>query len=122
MIIKAPAKINLYLEIINKREDGYHNLESIMHTVSLCDTLEFELSDNIELFCSDKDLPTDKTNLVYKTVAKLKKKYNIKKRSFHVPFIYNCKIKTKKSAKLLINCYFVYKNKRIAPKTLMPFW
>ncbi|MEA5001307.1 MAG: 4-(cytidine 5'-diphospho)-2-C-methyl-D-erythritol kinase [Endomicrobiaceae bacterium] len=79
MIIKAPAKINLYLEIINKREDGYHNLESIMHTVSLCDTLEFELSDNIELFCSDKDLPTDKTNLVYKTAAKLKEKYNIKK-------------------------------------------
>ncbi|MFA6914664.1 MAG: 4-(cytidine 5'-diphospho)-2-C-methyl-D-erythritol kinase, partial [Endomicrobiia bacterium] len=77
MIIKAPAKINLYLEIINKREDGYHNIESIMHTVSLFDTLEFLPSDTIELFCNDKNLPVDKTNLVYKTAVKFKEKYNI---------------------------------------------
>ena len=79
MIIKAPAKINLYLEIINKREDGYHNIESIMHTVSLFDTLEFLPSDTIELFCNDKNLPVDKTNLVYKTAVKFKEKYNITK-------------------------------------------
>ena len=41
MIVKAPAKINLFLEILNKRPDGYHNIESVMHTVSLFDILEF---------------------------------------------------------------------------------
>jgi 4-diphosphocytidyl-2-C-methyl-D-erythritol kinase len=55
MIVKAPAKINLYLEIINKRPDGYHNIESVMHTVSLFDILEFtELQeDKIELICDN---------------------------------------------------------------------
>ncbi|MGE4384243.1 MAG: 4-(cytidine 5'-diphospho)-2-C-methyl-D-erythritol kinase [Endomicrobiaceae bacterium] len=79
MIIQAPAKINLYLEIINKRNDGYHNIESIMHTVSLFDIIEFKPSENIELYCSDKTLPTDKTNLIYKTAVKFKEKYNIPK-------------------------------------------
>ena len=79
MILKAPAKINLYLEIINKRSDGYHNIESIMHTVSLFDTLEFlpTTDANIELTCSDKYLPTDSSNIVYKTAKKMQNKYGI---------------------------------------------
>ena len=53
MILKAPAKINLFLEILNKRQDGYHNIESIMHTVSLFDILEFEPKEEnkIDLIC-----------------------------------------------------------------------
>ncbi|GAB1402509.1 4-(cytidine 5'-diphospho)-2-C-methyl-D-erythritol kinase [Elusimicrobiota bacterium] len=80
MILKAPAKINLYLEIINKRPDGYHNIESIMHTVSLFDILEFTLTSGseIELSCNDKSLPVDSTNLVYKTAKKMQEKYNVK--------------------------------------------
>lgn len=79
MIVYAPAKINLFLEIINKRADGYHNIESIMHTVSLFDTLEFsELKeDKIELICENTNLPNDRTNLVYKAAEKFKEKYNI---------------------------------------------
>lgn len=79
MILKAPAKINLYLEIINKRSDGYHNIESIMHTVSLFDTLEFlpTTDANIELTCSDKYLPADSSNIVYKTAKKMQNKYGI---------------------------------------------
>jgi 4-diphosphocytidyl-2-C-methyl-D-erythritol kinase len=65
--LKAPAKINLFLEIKNKKEDGYHNLESIMQTVSLYDELSFELTDkNISLECDNKRLPTDSRNIVYK--------------------------------------------------------
>ncbi len=81
MIIKAPAKINLYLEIINKRADGYHNIESIMHTVSLFDELEFEeIKENkIELSCSNTELSADKNNIVYKAAEQFKKKYNIDK-------------------------------------------
>ena len=79
MIVKAPAKINLYLEIINKRPDGYHNIESVMHTVSLFDILEFtELQeDKIELVCDNADLFDSKKNLVYKAAKKVKEKYNI---------------------------------------------
>jgi 4-diphosphocytidyl-2-C-methyl-D-erythritol kinase len=82
MIVKAPAKINLYLEILNKRQDGYHNIESIMHTVSLFDILEFEpIEENkIELIClGTANLSNDKSNLVYKAVMKFKEQYNINK-------------------------------------------
>lgn len=82
MIVKAPAKINLYLEILNKRQDGYHNIESVMHTVSLFDILEFEpMEENkIELIClGNADLSNDKNNLVYKAVMKFKEQYNINK-------------------------------------------
>jgi len=79
MIVKAPAKINLYLEIINKRADGYHNIESVMHTVSLFDILELtKIEDNkIELVCDNADLSDTKKNLVYKAAEKVKEKYNI---------------------------------------------
>ena len=79
MIVKAPAKINLYLEIINKRADGYHNIESVMHTVSLFDILEFtKIRDNkIELICDNADLFDTKKNLVYKAAEKVKEKYKI---------------------------------------------
>lgn len=79
MIVKAPAKINLYLEIINKRPDGYHNIESVMHTVSLFDILEFtKIKDNkIELVCDNADLSNDKKNLVYKAAEQVKEEYNI---------------------------------------------
>lgn len=82
MIVKAPAKINLYLEIINKRQDGYHNIESIMHTISLFDILELTeiQEDKIELICKNCNLPSnDKKNLVYKAVMKFKERYNINK-------------------------------------------
>ena len=69
MILKAPAKINLFLEILNKRQDGYHNIESIMHTVSLFDILEFEPKEEneIDLICiGNNNISNDKNNLVYK--------------------------------------------------------
>ena len=81
MIVKAPAKINLYLEILNKRPDGYHNIESVMHTISLFDILEFSQinEDKIELVCDNSALPSnDKKNLVYRAAEKFKEKYNIK--------------------------------------------
>jgi 4-diphosphocytidyl-2-C-methyl-D-erythritol kinase len=65
--LKAPAKINLFLELKSKRKDGYHNLETIMQTISLYDEISFESYDNgIFLECGNEDLPTDSTNIVYK--------------------------------------------------------
>lgn len=68
--IKCPAKINLTLEILNRRDDGYHNIKSIMQLISLYDYLTISIkhanSNKIYLSGSSKEIPYDKTNLVYK--------------------------------------------------------
>lgn len=54
IIVNAPAKINLYLDILGRREDGYHDVEMVMQTVSLCDTVTVTRTKhgNINLTCS----------------------------------------------------------------------
>jgi 4-diphosphocytidyl-2-C-methyl-D-erythritol kinase len=73
--LKAPAKINLTLEILGKREDGYHNIESIMQAVSLYDYLTISVEDSedivIEVSGNNTLIPYDKTNLAYKSAEKL---------------------------------------------------
>lgn len=69
--IKCPAKINLTLEIVNKREDGFHNIKSIMQLISLYDYLTIELeqdsaSKEIILSGTSSDIPYNEKNLVYK--------------------------------------------------------
>ena len=70
--IKCPAKINLTLKIINKREDGFHNIESIMQTIDLYDylTINAEPADSFEILLSgnNKEIPYNEKNLVYKAV------------------------------------------------------
>ena len=71
IIAEAPAKINLGLQVLGKRPDGYHSLVSLMVPVSLCDELRFALKPReIELHCPNSDLPTSEENLVYRA-AKL---------------------------------------------------
>ena len=65
---RANAKINLYLDVVSKRENGYHNIQSLMQTVSLCDlvTLEYRPSihTSIQMRASGNDaMPTDCRNL-----------------------------------------------------------
>jgi len=64
----APAKINLTLDILGKRPDGYHDVAMIMQSVSLSDTVELTLTDteNIAIACSDPSIPCDSRNIVYK--------------------------------------------------------
>ncbi len=64
--IKCPAKINLSLDVVNRREDGYHNLSMIMQEINLFDILTFEISqgDEIILTSSDESVPTDDSNLI----------------------------------------------------------
>lgn len=80
--VKAPAKINLTLEIINKREDGFHNLKTIMHAISLYDVLAFRLdvSDSIliNLYGNSDEIPYNEKNLVYKAAMAFFKQANIK--------------------------------------------
>src|SRR5436190_3642134 len=66
----APAKINLSLRVRRKREDGFHEIETLMAPLSIFDTLEMELREQpgFEFTCSDPSLPTDETNLAVKAV------------------------------------------------------
>jgi 4-diphosphocytidyl-2-C-methyl-D-erythritol kinase len=68
--LKAPAKINWFLKVIGKRDDGYHNIISLMQCIRLYDDLVFEHADTIEAV-SDLDIPPD-DNLVYKAASLLK--------------------------------------------------
>lgn len=88
--IKAPAKINLTLDVTGRRNDGYHNLEMVMQTISVYDELEISiLPENPEkpiIFNMDKELPDKippEKNLVYKAASVMKEKYNIKN-SFNI--------------------------------------
>lgn len=66
---RACAKINLTLSVGKKRADGYHDISSVMQTVSLCDTVKLTKADTISLECSRKSLPTGETNLAYRAAA-----------------------------------------------------
>ena len=72
--VKTPAKINLTLEVLNKRDDGFHNIQSIMQTVSLYDFLTFEVFEfngiEINLDGNSKEIPYNEKNLVYKAALK----------------------------------------------------
>lgn len=72
--IKTPAKINLTLEVLNKRPDGFHDIQSIMQMIDLYDYLTIKVfdSDNLEIKLSgtSTEIPYDEKNLVYKA-AKL---------------------------------------------------
>jgi len=62
----SPAKINLGLNIISRRDDGYHNIETIFYPIKLFDKLKFFLSEKFEIECNDPSIPTDESNLIYK--------------------------------------------------------
>src|SRR4051812_16244259 len=72
--VLAPAKLNLFLEVLGRRPDGYHEIETLMVTVDLYDALTVtELdSEGIILECDDPTLPTGKENLVVKAAERLK--------------------------------------------------
>ncbi len=67
----SPCKVNLILNILGKRADGFHELETVMQPVNFCDELAFERAGNsIQLSCSDTSLPTDARNLVFRAATK----------------------------------------------------
>jgi 4-diphosphocytidyl-2-C-methyl-D-erythritol kinase len=69
------CKVNLLLNILGKRSDGFHELETLMHPVGLHDTLSFERSGrDIKLTCSDPMLPVHSKNLVFRAAALFLKK------------------------------------------------
>ena len=64
--VKSPAKINLYLDVLGKREDGYHDIKSVMQSVSLFDTVTVNEDDEISVICRTPGVPTDENNIAFK--------------------------------------------------------
>jgi 4-diphosphocytidyl-2-C-methyl-D-erythritol kinase len=69
--IKAPAKINLYLLVLGKRPDGFHEIESLIQAVDLYDDISLEKADSIDLNCNVPLLPGDKTNIAFRAAEAL---------------------------------------------------
>ena len=80
IVLKSYGKINLGLDVLRRREDGYHEVRMIMQTVGLYDVLTMEKlkEDEIKMSCNLSFLPTDERNLVYKAVKLIKDRYHIK--------------------------------------------
>ncbi len=80
LVIKAPAKINLSLDVINRRPDGYHDVKMVMQTISLHDRLILDTIDDpaIIITCNCRWVPTDATNVAYKAAALFRDEFNIK--------------------------------------------
>lgn len=76
---KAPAKINLALDVLFKRPDQYHEVEMVMTTVDLADRIELKelKNDEIQIYSHNRYVPDDNRNLAYQAAALLKKRYGI---------------------------------------------
>jgi len=80
LVLLSPAKLNLYLEVLNIRKDNYHNIKTIFERISLCDKIILKSRPDklIRIICSDCDVPKDKTNLCYRSAKLLQERFNIK--------------------------------------------
>ena len=80
MRLRALAKINLGLDVIGKREDGYHEVRMIMQTINMYDQLEIEKKDEpgISITTNLPFIPTDERNLVYKAAKLLMDEFDIR--------------------------------------------
>ena len=78
MKVKAHAKINLALDVVRRREDGYHDLEMVMAPISLHDLIYIDIIDEgIIIDSNNKRMPTDERNIMYKVAKRLIDDYNI---------------------------------------------
>src|SRR5438105_819423 len=75
VVVWAPAKVNLFLEVLAKRPDGYHEIATLMVAVNLLDKLEFkeDISGEIQLRCSVAELTTGPENLVVRAAELLRR-------------------------------------------------
>jgi 4-diphosphocytidyl-2-C-methyl-D-erythritol kinase len=72
LVLTAAAKVNLVLEVLDRRADGYHEIATVMQTVDLADRLTLEDSDVLELACQTPGVPTDVSNLALKAAVALR--------------------------------------------------
>lgn len=76
--LEAHAKINLSLDVLSKRDDGYHNLKMIMQTIQLHDTISIEkIPSGVEIDCVASYVPNNSTNIACKAAESMISKYNL---------------------------------------------
>ncbi|MEG1416082.1 MAG: 4-(cytidine 5'-diphospho)-2-C-methyl-D-erythritol kinase [Clostridium sp.] len=73
----SPGKINLSLDIISRREDGYHEINTIMQTIDLYDLISIQKWPHIELTITDDSLPCDEGNIAYRVASIIIDRYNL---------------------------------------------
>lgn len=79
LVFKSPAKINLFLEVLRKREDGYHEICSLMQTVDLCDELLLQRrKEGVVIRTDDPECPANETNLAFKAAQLILEEAKIK--------------------------------------------
>ncbi|MBB5325852.1 4-diphosphocytidyl-2-C-methyl-D-erythritol kinase [Anoxybacillus tepidamans] len=81
LLVKAPAKINLSLDVLHKRPDGYHEVKMVMTTIDLADRIELAslVSDTIQIVSHNRFVPDDHRNLAYQAAKLLKETFGIRK-------------------------------------------
>ncbi|MGJ7036509.1 4-diphosphocytidyl-2-C-methyl-D-erythritol kinase [Anoxybacillus eryuanensis] len=81
MLVKAPAKINLSLDVLHKRSDGYHEVNMVMTTIDLADRVELTdlYSDTIQIISHNRFVPDDERNLAYQAAKLLKEKLGVRR-------------------------------------------
>ena len=79
LYVKAPAKINLTLDVLYKRPDNYHEVEMIMTTVDLADRIGLEPREDgqIKIVSTDNFVPDDHRNFAYQAAELLKNTYGL---------------------------------------------
>ena len=79
MILRAPAKVNLYLRVLKKRPDGYHDIETIFERIALFDKIVLRSlkKDKIKISCNHPNVPRGKKGLIYRAASLLKSKRKI---------------------------------------------
>jgi 4-diphosphocytidyl-2-C-methyl-D-erythritol kinase len=80
LLVKAPAKINLSLDVLHKRPDGYHEVKMVMTTIDLADRIELTPlpSDTIRIVSHNRFVPDDHRNLAYQAAKLLKERFNVR--------------------------------------------
>jgi 4-diphosphocytidyl-2-C-methyl-D-erythritol kinase len=73
VVLRTSAKVNLALEVLKKRDDGYHEIATVLQAVDLFDRLTLDTADTLSLHTDDPDLPTDDGNLVMRAARLLQK-------------------------------------------------
>ncbi len=73
------AKINWFLRVLGRREDGFHEICTVFQTISLHDKVFFSEGKEIKLTCSDDKIPVDEKNLIVKAAKILKERFDLKK-------------------------------------------
>lgn len=78
--LPSPAKINLFLDVIGKRNDGYHDIITVFEKIDLCDRIQLiESKKDIKISSDLDELATDESNLVYRACSLLKERYRVSK-------------------------------------------